>query len=324
MTSSHWIAIAFAGACLAALPWILHAGPVKRFRRALRTRRAERAWFRPATPVARPVPSRLVVSFTTSPDRIVPLERVVRTMLNQSCPPDEVHLNVPHVFGRTGRGYDIPDWCGTLDPRIKLFRVDDMGPATKSVPTILRFAPDEDVVIVFADDDVLYMQRTLEVFCDEIRADPGCAYGFSGYDIGPDYRNLGGRNRASVQCLEGWAGVAAHRRAYGDGLAAYVDAAHRSRACFLQDDVVLGNYFELNGVRRIRLDDPRASVRGMRALGAQLAYGYLDDALHRGTEGPAGEPLLRAWDIEAHLVSIGLWALPRHEPRARPQAEAAR
>lgn len=324
MSTRDWIIIAAAAASLAALPWLLRAGPVKRLRRALRTRRAERAWSRPADPVPRPVPSRLVVSFTTSPERIVPLERVVRTMLNQSCPPDEVHLNVPHVFGRTGRGYEIPAWCSELDPRIKVFRVEDMGPATKSVPTILRYGPEEDVVIVFADDDILYMQRTLEVFCDEVRADPGCAYGFAGYDIGPDYRNVGGRTRARVECLEGWAAVAAHRRVYGAGLADYVEAAHRSRACFLQDDVVLGNYFELRGVPRIRLDDPRASVRGMRALGAQLAYGYLDDALHRGTEGPSGEPLLRAWDIEAHLVSLGLWVLPRHEPRAAPAAGAAR
>lgn len=298
-----------------AIAAIHHAGPWKRLRRRLRTWRSGVLWRRRAAPVPRPVSSRVIVSLTTSPLRMRTLDRVVRTLLNQSCPPDEVHLNIPHVFRRTGETYVIPEWCATIDPRVKVFRVEDAGPATKSLPTIFRCRPDEDVVIVFVDDDILYLQRTLEVHLDAIARDPGCVYGFTGYDILPGHRLRHGRGNVDVEVLEGWGSIAFHRSAVGDGLEAYVEAAHRSRACFAQDDYTLSNWFALRGVRRRVLDDPRASFRMMRARGAQLDIGYLDDAVHRGHELDTGLPLLRHPEIEAHLRSIGMWALGRAAER---------
>ena len=304
-----------AGGFAQTLAAIHHAGPWKRLRRRMRTWRSGILWSRRARPVPRPVSSRVIVSLTTSPLRIKTLDRVVRTLLNQSCAPDEVHLNIPHVFRRTGEGYVIPEWCRTIDPRVKVFRVDDAGPATKSLPTIFRYGPGEDVVIVFVDDDILYLQRTLEVHLDAIARDRGCVYGFTGYDILPGHRLRHGRGNVDVEVLEGWGSIAFHRSAVGEGLEAYVEAAHRSRACFAQDDYTLSNWFALRGVRRRVLDDPRASFRMMRARGAQLDIGYLDDAIHRGHELDTGLPLLRHPEIEAHLRSVGMWALGRAAER---------
>ena len=263
----------------------------------------------PARRVPRPITSRLVVSLTTSPDRIGQVERVVRTLLNQSCPPDEVHLNIPHVFRRTGRSYEIPAWCATLDPRVRVFRVEDIGPATKSVPTILRFAPGDDVVVVIADDDVLYLQRTLEVHCDAIARDPGCAYGLAGYDLLPGDVRRQGRGNVDVEVLEGWATISLHRRLVGPGFEAYLEAAHRSRACFAQDDVTISNWLALEGITRRIIHDRRASLRTMRARGAQMDIGYLPDSLHRGRDPQTGQPLLRVPEVQEHLESLGLWKL---------------
>jgi hypothetical protein len=293
-------------------------GPWKRLRRRVRTWRSAPLWRIPARPVARPIPSRLVVSLTTSPDRIVNLDRVVRTLLNQSCAPDEIHLNVPHVFRRSGRTYEIPAWCQAMGPRFRLFRVEDIGPATKSVPTILRFAPDEDVVIVIVDDDVLYLQRTLEAHCLAISADPGCAYGLAGYDLLPGGDRRQGRGNVDVGVLEGWASISLHRGIVGEGLERYFEAATRSRACFAHDDVVMSNWLALRGVRRRLVHDRRATIRMMRARGAQLDIGYLSDSLHRGTEPGSSEPLLRVPEVESHLRSLGLWALGDvHGPAAQ-------
>ena len=263
----------------------------------------------PARPVPRPIQSRLVVSLTTSPERIGPLERVVRTLLNQSCPPDEIHLNIPHVFRRTGRSYDIPAWCSRLDPRIRVFRVEDIGPATKSVPTILRFAPEDDVVIVIADDDVLYLQRTLEVHCDAIARDASCFYGLAGYDLLPGDVRRQGRGNVDVEVLEGWASISLHRRLVRPAFEAYLEAAHRSRACFAQDDVTISNWLAMEGIRRRVIHDTRASLRMMRARGAQMDIGYLADSLHRGRDPQTGQPLLRVPEVQEHLESLGLWRL---------------
>jgi hypothetical protein len=243
------------------------------------------------------------------------LERSVRTLLNQTCPPDEVHLNIPHVFRRTGQPYPIPEWIHGLDPRIRLWRVDDLGPATKSVPTVERFAPDEDVVIVVADDDVLYVQETIELLLLAIRERRDAAYGFSGYDFGPAWESRLARGHRRVEVIEGWACVAAHRSCFGSGLARYVEEANRCHACFCHDDVVISNWLELRGIPRWQLHAPAVNRRRMRALGAQLDYGYLPGALHQQSSGAA-----RAREAAAHIGAMGLWRLPSPITEVVPRA----
>lgn len=301
------VALAAAAAGLAA--WGIHHavrhGPVKRFRRRLRTARAAREWSRPAVAAPRPVASRVIVSMTTSPARLADgLERSVRTLLNQTCPPDEVHLNVPHVFRRTGEPYVLPAWCSTIDPRVRVFRVDDVGPATKTVPTVERIAPDEDVVIVVADDDVLYLQESIEHLLRAMAGRPGSVVGFSGYDLGPGWESVLAKGTRPVQLIEGWACYAAHRRSFGSGFAGHVARANECRACFCHDDVVVSNWFELQGAPRVQVQTDAVNRRRMRRMGAQLDYGYLPGALHQESSGAS-----RARDAARHLGSMGMWRL---------------
>jgi hypothetical protein len=283
---------------------LLKAGFAKRMRRRRRTARAAATWNRVAESRARPVPSRVIVSMTSAPGRMLELERSVRTLLNQTCAPDEVHLNIPHVFRRTGEEYVIPTWVRAPDPRVRLYRVEDIGPATKSVPTVARFAPGDDVVVIVADDDVLYLQESIEVLLCAIRDDPRAAYGFSGYDFGDRWQSVLARGRRGVQVIEGWAAVAAHRSCFGVGLPEHVAAANRSRACFCHDDVVISNWFELQGVPRVQLHADAVNRRRMRRLGAQLDFGYLPGALHQESSGAS-----RARDAALHLAGMGLWRL---------------
>lgn len=303
------VLVALAVAAAGAVGWGVHLalrhGPVKRFRRRLRTARAARDWARPASPVARPVASRVVVSMTTSPARLADgLERSVRTLLNQTCPPDEIHLNVPHVFRRTGEPYVLPAWCAGIDPRVRVFRVDDVGPATKTVPTVERFAAHEDVVIVVADDDVLYLQESVEHLLRALAERPGAVVGFSGYDFGPAWESVLAKGTQPVQLIEGWACYAAHRRSFGDGFARHVARANECRACFCHDDVVVSNWFELQGAPRFQVQTAAVNRRRMRRMGAQLDYGYLPGALHQESSGAS-----RARDAARHLAAMGAWRL---------------
>lgn len=299
------LALGLALALAWAVPRLLRRGPIKRMRRRWRTARAERHWRRAAIPVPRPVDCRVVVTMTTSPDRLQDgLERVVRTLLNQTCAPDEIHLNIPETFLRTGERYRIPEWCGLVDPRVRVFRVADSGPVTKTLPTVERFAESEDVVLVIADDDVLYLQESIEELLRHIARDRSMAVGFSGYDFGPSWESVLARTSRPVEVIEGWAGYAVHRRCFGSGFAEYVRNANRCRACFLHDDVVVSNWFETQSVGRAQVQSSAVNRRRMRRLGAQLDFGYLPGALHQESSGAS-----RAREAARHLESMGLWRL---------------
>ena len=286
-------------------PW--HWPPIKRLRRTLRTRSNERFWCRPAPPARRTTNSRIVVTLTTSPRRLKVLEPVLRSIENQSIPPDEIHLNIPHVFARTGEHYEFPEWLRRCSSRISVHRLDDIGPATKNVPTIERFAVDDDVVVVTADDDVRYLPRTLEVLVEAVSASPDSAFGLSGYDFGESFCNVYKPFSGPIQVLEGWAGWAAHRRALGAGVSDYFAMCAPYRPCFLHDDVVMSNWLAANGVARRRIVDPRANTRMMKRRGAQMAVGYEADALHLGAGGEASG--LDPRGVKNALCELGWWRM---------------
>lgn len=264
-------------------PW--HWGPIKRFRRQFRTWRNERFWQTPAAPVARSTNARIIVTLTTSPKRLPHLQPTLASLLNQSIVPDEIHLNVPLIFQRTGEPYVLPAWLTDFDSRVMVYRLNDIGPATKSVPTVARIAAESNAIIIVADDDVRYLHRTIEVLVSAIARDPSNAYGLSGYSFASDWSNQYERRETLVEVLEGWASWAAHRSTLGDGISAYFESVRSERPCFLHDDVVMSNWLAMRNIPRIRLFDPRANTKLMKRRGAQLASGYEHDALHKGAGG---------------------------------------
>lgn len=285
--------------CVGVRKW----GPVKRLRRRFRTARAGVVWNRRAGVVDRPVTCSVVVTLTAAPSRMSGLPRIIASLLNQTCPPDEVHVNIPHVFGRTGESYSFPpDW--PTDTRVKVFRVEDLGPATKFAHTVDRIPLDADTIIVVVDDDVLYLQEAIEGLLRAVGRSKTIAVGFSGYRFGPAWETVLAQSDAPVEVVEGWAAFATHRAAFGAGLADYLRAAHASRSCFLHDDVVISNWFAMRGVARMQLATRSVNRRRMRRLGAQLAAGYQAGALH-GISAPA----VRARESGEHLASLGIWAL---------------
>lgn len=107
------------------------------------------------------IPS-LVISLTTVPERLAlesetGLKAVIRSLCEQTDKDYEVHFNIPHTYNITGEEYIIPEWLHEHKktyPHLKVFRVDDIGPPTKFVPTITRVEP--ETIILVVDDDLLY------------------------------------------------------------------------------------------------------------------------------------------------------------------------
>lgn len=106
--------------------------------------------------------NKIVITLTTVPERLIhPVEDgfklVVQSVCEQNYSNYEVHLNLPYVYAVTGEEYLIPEWLIGFQNKyhhLKVFRVEDMGPPTKVIPTILRESPDTLLIVV--DDDLVY------------------------------------------------------------------------------------------------------------------------------------------------------------------------
>ena len=106
--------------------------------------------------------NKIVITLTTVPERLIhPVEdgfkSVVQSVCEQNYSNYEVHLNLPYVYAVTGEKYLIPEWLIGFQNKylhLKVFRVEDMGPPTKVIPTILRESPETLLIVV--DDDLVY------------------------------------------------------------------------------------------------------------------------------------------------------------------------
>lgn len=97
---------------------------------------------------------RLVISLTTIPSRFPKIEPTLEALLAQTAHVEEIRLNVPCRYRR------FPDYDGTLPEvpaGIRIVRPEeDLGPATKVLFTAAELRGEEDVQILFCDDDRRY------------------------------------------------------------------------------------------------------------------------------------------------------------------------
>src|SRR5689334_2693114 len=79
---------------------------------------------------------RVVASLATVPSRINNLRATIRSLLNQTRPPDEIIVAVPEFSIREERPYVVPEYLLNL-PRLRILRSEkDWGPATKFIPLV--------------------------------------------------------------------------------------------------------------------------------------------------------------------------------------------
>ncbi|MFI5778925.1 hypothetical protein [Nocardia sp. NPDC051570] len=141
-------------------------------------------------PAPRTVPARaerVVVTLSTVPQRRGHLRPVLRSLLDQTVPPDRLLLAWPHHSRRSGSAYPAPP---RLPAGVEILRCEDEGPATKLLPA-LRTEP--DAVLVVVDDDAIYPDTFLEDLLTAHRQVPTAALGLRGQHVrfGCDPRYLG-------------------------------------------------------------------------------------------------------------------------------------
>src|SRR5947208_2605329 len=108
---------------------------------------------------------RVIASLSTVPDRINNLGPTIRSLLNQTRPPDEIVLAIPEFSIREQRPYVVPNYISRL-PRVRVLHcAEDWGPATKFIGAIQDelAAGRQNSLIMVVDDDRLYPRDRLKL-----------------------------------------------------------------------------------------------------------------------------------------------------------------
>jgi hypothetical protein len=113
---------------------------------------------------------KVIISFTTTPDRISQLQPMLISLLDQTVKVDQIALNLPYTH--KGQKYTIPEDYKKL---LNVFKVGkDYGPGTKLLPTLLREG-EVGTKIIYIDDDYIYGKDFIETIVNESIKNPTTA-----------------------------------------------------------------------------------------------------------------------------------------------------
>ena len=194
----------------------------------------------------------VVLSLTTIPSRLNKMENntlqeVLSCLENLSHQNYEVHLNIPFTYKKTNEEYQIPHWLKETK-KIKIFRTEDYGPATKLVPTVKR-VEDSNTTIIVLDDDLLYENDFIEHHLDKRKLYPTAALGFAGLEskINAICYYCTARNEdVEVNILEGYKTVSFQRSFFQKDFESFV-----LENMSWDDDMLISAYLAKENIPRI-------------------------------------------------------------------------
>jgi hypothetical protein len=137
----------------------------------------ERVW------AQNPQTSDIIVCLTTTPARLPYLASTLKSLLYQTQRPQLIRLHLPYYSRREQCAYIVPTWLQEMSA-VEIIRCEDYGPATKLIPALQHYAPEQKLLVV--DDDKLYPPTLIEHFFRCAQAYPQLAIGSSGWRIPPD------------------------------------------------------------------------------------------------------------------------------------------
>lgn len=243
----------------------------------------------------------VVVTLTTIPSRLSfegaeGIRLCIQSLVQQSVNNYQVHLNVPYVHKITGESYVIPEWLLNI-PKVKIFRTEDFGAATKLLPTIER-VQDPETIIIVVDDDLVYHP---DMVASHIENQTTWAEAVVGYD-GLRSRSEDGRHSAHFGDSRDFYHTANYRTSLVDILQHYKSVSYKRRYFendFLDfasnhhswaDDLLLAAYFSYKHRDRIAtyhptLDSEFSSYTEWSQRGGVESFPVLRHTHHESLEG---------------------------------------
>ncbi|PYL55263.1 MAG: hypothetical protein DMF29_03375 [Verrucomicrobia bacterium] len=200
---------------------------------------------------------RVIASFTTMPDRIGNLEPTIRSLLEQTRPPDEIVLAIPQFSVRQKTEYIVPAYLEGI-PRLRILRCEkDWGPATKFIPVIQEelAANRGRTLIMVVDDDRVYPRDAFEIFLHYHNKMPDAALCFRGgliprnfvWFLPKIFRASQIRETKRVAVITGTAGYFIQPRFFDSALWDYSSAP---ASAFYMDDIWISGCLARCGVEK--------------------------------------------------------------------------
>ena len=203
---------------------------------------------------------KIIASMTTLPTRFDKIKTSIVSILQQV---NSLEINIPYVCKRTNEEYIIPEWLTQME-RVKIYRCEDNGPATKILDTLKRH---NDKYIFIMDDDTFYQQNIISEMLKESKKKRAvCTSGIK--FINNKYIQI---KSGEVEVMEGFGGILLPPQVYNDFI--YFSIVLKNEDCYLGDDVVFSNWLKKQGFELWK-----AKIQ----MPAQLLFGLSDpSALHK-------------------------------------------
>lgn len=197
----------------------------------------------------------IIVTFTTIPERINLIPRVLNSLRNQTVKPSKVYIQIPKK-SRKGKYYDIDKIKKIVEPFrdingiVNIIDVDE-GPITKLVPVFdLEKNPNSNIILV--DDDTIYGGTIIETL---LKYKHLKAVGFVGekynprtnklYYLGSDLFLIRVFDVQYVDFLEGFHGVLYKRGLFPPSMKEFMDWMHKlPKNSISNDDMVIGAWLD--------------------------------------------------------------------------------
>jgi hypothetical protein len=200
---------------------------------------------------------RVIASLSTVPDRINNLRPTIRSLLNQTRPPDEIVLSIPEFSLREQRPYVVPKYISRL-PRVRVLHcAEDWGPATKFIGAIQDelAAGRQNTLIMVVDDDRLYPRDAIETYLYYNEQLPDAALCFRGaampstldWDDAKMIRASELREPRQVAVITGCGSYWIQPRFFDESLWTYSVAP---QVAFDIDDIWISGWLSRGGVKR--------------------------------------------------------------------------
>lgn len=219
---------------------------------------------------------KIVISLTTSPKRIEFLEPLFQNLMNQTVKPDIIVLNLPHIFKRTQTIFkELPSFI-TSNSLIQINRCEDIGPATKIIPTAKLFE-DPDTILISIDDDIKYRNNFIETLLKYEKLAPNAVI------TGESYMRIDNSKNNSLsygELVEGYSSVL-YKKKYLDNFNIET-LLNYPKECYFADDFILSNYLKKQGIDIVITNEPENNKT---TVDIYLDYGNNEDALRNGADG---------------------------------------
>jgi len=206
--------------------------------------------------------SNVIITLTTLPSRVEGLKATLNSLTNQSLLPEKIILNLPKVSKREKVGYQIPSFLKD-HPLVYINETEeDLGPATKLLPTLELYKNELDKQIIVLDDDQIYPKKLVENYIKYGKELPNSALTLCGWTLPKNFKHndreqiFGAIVRLyrkdesiskplQVDCLQGASSYAVKPKLFDQAVFDYSDAP---KEAFFVDDIWFGGQLAKKGI----------------------------------------------------------------------------